>query len=125
MAGRFRGIVGYAITKEVNPGTGVYSDIVTERTYSGDVLRAQSNSREGQGLNNNLSSSNRISIVADPYAYEQAHAIRYVVWRGIRWQVTSVEDSHRPRLILTLGGVYNDQQGEEIGATSEVPIDVS
>ena len=105
--------MGYAVRRETSPG--VHQDIIDERTYSGDVLRAQSNSREGSGLNNNLSSSNRISIVADPYAYEQAHKIRYVVWRGTKWQVTSVEDGQRPRLILTLGGVYNDQQGEASG----------
>ena len=50
--------------------------------------------------------TNEISLVADPYARENFHMIRYACFMGTRWEVTSVEVQY-PRLVLTLGGVYN------------------
>ena len=105
---KFRGIVGYAITEET--AIGVYQEKITERTYSGDVLKNTSKTRDNpEVLNPNLFLENRISIVADPFAYNNFHAIRYVQWMGAKWQVPSV-DVQRPRLILTVGGVYNEQE---------------
>jgi hypothetical protein len=83
--------------------------------YSGDVLKNTGKTREGENLNPNLVLENRLSIVADPFAYANFHAIRYVQWMGAKWQVPSVE-VQRPRLILTVGGVYNEQ-------TSGIPSD--
>lgn len=106
---KFYGIVGYCETVEgTGDKEGVWiPDVVEERRYTGDVLRnnrrMDSNS---ESINDNLVVSNSISIVADAYAYEHFFAIRYVEWMGVRWKVTSVE-VQRPRLILTIGGVYN------------------
>jgi len=57
-------------------------------------------------VNDNLTIANEISIVADPYAYENFHAMRYVEFMGAKWKISNVE-VQRPRLILTIGGVYN------------------
>ena len=40
------------------------------------------------------------------FLYENSSTIRYVSWLGVRWKVTNI-DIQRPRLILTLGEVYN------------------
>ena len=53
--------------------------------------------------------NNQIEIVADPYINQHFPSIRYVMWNGTKWKVTSVEDQF-PRLILALGEVYNGQQ---------------
>lgn len=101
---RFFGTVGYAETVETKPG--VWEEQITERQYTGDVLH---NSRKWVGseyLNDNLEVSNRISIVADPFAYQNFQSIRFVEWMGTRWKVPTVE-VERPRLILSIGGVYN------------------
>ena len=103
---RFYGAVGYAEQQEVRAGS--WKDIITERMYTGDVLRHVSKTRDGEGLNDNLVTDNRISIVADPYAYENFFLLRYICWHGAKWKVMSV-DVQRPRLILTIGGVYNEQ----------------
>lgn len=101
---KFYGVIGYAETKKTSPG--VWTEAITEKNYSGDILRNTSRWQAGENLNDNLTIHNRISILADPYAYQHFHAIRYIEWSGAKWKVTSVE-VQRPRLILTIGGVYN------------------
>lgn len=101
---KFYGPVGYGESVETAPG--VYKDTITEKTYFGDVIRNSRQLREGEGLNNDLSVGNSISIVADAYANEHFFAIRYVEWAGALWTVSNVE-VQSPRLILRLGGVYN------------------
>lgn len=103
---KFRGKVGYAVTAETAPG--VFTEQITERTYSGDVLRNVSKTQSGENLNDNLTVDNKLSIVADPFAYANFYAMRYVRWMGALWKVSSVE-VQRPRLILTIGGVYNGE----------------
>ena len=103
---RFFGKVGYAIAVETAPG--VYSEQITERDYYGDEQRVQRRLENSGNLNDNVTTSTTISIVADGFAYENIFAIRYVEWAGAKWKVTIV-DIKRPRLILNLGGVYNAQ----------------
>lgn len=101
---KFFGTVGYVETQETRPN--IHEEAATERQYYGDVLRNVKRTEGSQWLNDDVNVNNLISIVADEYAYGHFFAIRYVIWEGSKWKVTNVEVS-RPRLILTLGGVYN------------------
>lgn len=101
---KFYGAVGYAETVETAPG--VWTEQMTERMYTGDVIRLIKRWENGEGLNDDLTSNNQISIVSDPYAVNHFFNIRYVNWMGTNWKVTSVEVQY-PRLILFIGGVYN------------------
>jgi hypothetical protein len=101
---RFSGKVGYGVTVETSPG--VYEDQITEISYFGDVVRNSLKFREGESVNNDLSVSNSISIVADEYANGHFFNIRYVEWSGALWTVSEVE-VQKPRILLRLGGVYN------------------
>jgi hypothetical protein len=101
---RFSGKVGYGANVETSPG--VHEDQITERTQFGDVIRNSLKSQNGESVNNDLSVSNSISIVADKYAREHFSAVRYVDWAGTKWSVNEIE-IQLPRLILRLGGVYN------------------
>lgn len=103
---KFRGVVGFGISTETAPG--VWQDVITERTYSGDVVRNSRQLREDAKVNDDLAVVNSISIVMDAYAKETFFAIRYIRWMGSLWKVTDVE-VQRPRLILRLGGVYNGE----------------
>lgn len=103
---KFYGEIGYGESVETETGSGVWADQITEMTYFGDVIRNTRKLREGEYLNDDLSVSNSISIVADAYASEHFHAIRYVKWAGAAWKVSDVEVQH-PRLLLRLGGVYD------------------
>lgn len=105
---KFCGVVGYGESVETKPG--VWEDVVTERKYYGDVLRNTRMLKDGvTTLNEDLTVNNSISILADTYANERFFAIRYVKWAGTLWQVNTVE-KQSPRLILSIGGVYNGQQ---------------
>lgn len=101
---RFYGRVGYGVQTETSPG--VWEDVITERSYYGDVIRNTRQLREGENLNKDLSVQNSISIVADAYANDHFFAIRYVEWAGALWTVSDVE-VQSPRLLLRLGEVYN------------------
>ena len=102
---RFFGPVGYGESSTL-PGSGVWEDVITEVDYRGDVFRDSRRLESGDKVNSDLSVNNSISIVADEKANKHFHLIKYVVWQGEYWKVTNVE-LKPPRLLLTLGGVYN------------------
>lgn len=101
------GIIGYAVTTELSPG--VYSDDITERKYAGDIIRNSNRwSTSSETVNDDLDINNQFSILADPFAYENFHSMKYLEFMGKKWKITSVEVQY-PRLILSVGGVYNGQ----------------
>lgn len=103
---KFYGKVGYIVTEET--AKGVYVEKPTERTYSGDIERMSSRWATSDKVNDDLTLGNRISIIGDPFAYEHFSSMKYVVLGGARWKITSVDASTFPRLILSIGGVYNN-----------------
>lgn len=108
---KYHGKVGFVHTKQTRPGVTV--EVADERIYNGDILRSQKRwEQSSTQLNENLTLSNQFSIVADPYAYDNFFAIRYIWYMGARWKVTNVEIA-RPRLLLTVGGVYNGPNAVE------------
>ena len=105
---KFYGIVGYVDTVETDPG--VWEEQATERAYFGDLNRNKRRIQSADQLNDNINVANKISIVADPYANDHFHLMKYVDIRGTKWKITDVDASQYPRLILTIGGVYNGPQ---------------
>lgn len=102
---KFYGVIGYAVSEEVDPG--IWEDRIIEREYSGDLVRNTSQwSASSDSTIDDLNISNQISIIADPYANEHFYSMKYVEFMGAKWKITKV-DVQRPRLILTVGGVYN------------------
>ena len=101
---RFAGKVGFAQTVEVAPGD--WKDKIIEKTYYGDVNRYTRRNKSSDNVNDNLTVSMEVSIVADLFASDNFHLVRYVEYRGVKWKVSSV-DLQPPRLILSLEEVYN------------------
>jgi len=101
---KFYGEVGYGETVEIRPG--VWDDVIVEKSYFGDVIRNSRQLRDNEGVNDDLSVGNSISLVADAYANEHFFAIRYIRWAGTLWKVANV-DVESPRLVMRLGGVYH------------------
>lgn len=101
---KFHGNVGFIKTEETAPG--VYTEVATEISYTGDVLSSNLSWEKTEYLNNDLNLSNRFSIVGDAFAYENFQFIRYITWMNSKWSVKTVEIK-RPRLILNIGGLYN------------------
>lgn len=102
---KFFGMVGFANTEETTPGvwTGVQ-----ERPYAGEVREKRSGWQDAESTNDDITINKTISIVADPYAYNNFSTIRYVKYMGAAWKVTNISVEY-PRLVLTVGGLYNGQ----------------
>ena len=62
--------------------------------------------QEAGKVNDDISVSNELSIVADPFATQNFHRMRYAEFMGVKWKITSV-DVQYPRLILTMGDLYH------------------
>lgn len=102
---RYYGKIGYFDTVETKPG--LFEQELIFRTYKGDVLRNTKRNQLGSKVNDDITISNSISIVADPYARDHFFQIKCAEWQGALWEVTSV-DVQFPRLVLELGGVYHE-----------------
>lgn len=106
---KYFGAIGFALGCREGTGEneGIVKELpVIERTYYGDVIQNGRRIENGSDINDDIQISNRISILADAYAMEHFFAMKYVDWMGTKWKVTNV-DVQRPRLILTIGGIYN------------------
>lgn len=103
---KFYGEVGYVETVETAPG--VWEEQKSVRNHFGDVIRNTRRLQSGDRANDDINVSVQISIVSNPYSDMHFHSIRYVKFMGAKWKVTDV-DPQPPRLILTLGGVYNGE----------------
>lgn len=106
---KFYGKVGYAETVETPVGSGIWKETIVERPYYGDLIRNNRRLQFANQVNDDINVSNEISILADPYANQNFHAMRYVEFMGAKWKISSVEVQY-PRLILSVGGVYNGEQ---------------
>ena len=104
---KFYGPIGFATTKESTPD--VYVEEIVEKKYYGDIVKdyRKLNIPSDQ-LNRNIDISNRISIVADPFAQNNFHMMRYVEYMGSKWKIVDVESQY-PRLILSVGGLYKNE----------------
>lgn len=104
---KFYGKIGFAETVEIRPG--VWTDQIVERPYFGDLNRDSRQSQSSDQVNDEINIANEISIVSDMYALNHINAFRYAEFMGVKWKISRVEIKP-PRLILTLGGVYNGPQ---------------
>ena len=101
---KWYGTIGFEVTEETKPG--VWTPAKTEKKYYGNLERIMTFSQTANQVNDNININNTLSIVADPYANDYYFAMKYAVVSGTKWKITNVEVKY-PRLILSLGGVYN------------------
>ena len=110
MLNKWYGKIGFGETVEVKKG--VWRPQIVEHGYYGDVItfskRMQSQSNS---TNDDLRINAKISIVADAYLTVHCATIKYVEFMGSLWKIEYITpEGHR--LVLTLGGVYNDNSDE-------------
>lgn len=101
---KFYGYIGYAETTNTSPGVTVVS--ITEKECKGDLIRNTQQWQNAETLNDDISINNRFSIVIDPYIESNMANMRYVKWKNIKWKIKDFEFK-RPRVILTVSGVWN------------------
>ena len=99
------GNVGFATTVEQSPG--VWVESIEERPYYGELLRNIRRLRSSsEKVNDDIEITNELSIIADPFVYDNIQAIRYASFMGSNWKVESV-DVQYPRINMSLGGLYH------------------
>ena len=101
---KWYGKIGFVERVETVPG--VWKDVVTERNYYGDVLRNYKSWHDKQEVNEDIEVNNRIKIIADPYAYNHFHSMKYIEFYGSLWITKAVEPNY-PFLTITIAGLYN------------------
>lgn len=107
---KWYGKIGYS-SDVVETKPGIWEEQLITRSYFGESYKNTRMLQNSGMVNDNINVGLQISIVADPYALQNFHTMRYVEYMGSNWKVTSV-DVQYPRLILTVGGLYNN--GETI-----------
>ena len=106
---KFYGMIGYTDTIETDPVNrpGVFTEaVLDERPYYGDILANNKRFEKGEHLNDDLNVRNEISILADPFAFENFAKMRYISWNGSYWKITDLKLAY-PRMTLTIGGLYH------------------
>lgn len=99
-------ILGFSSTSEVETRPGVWSKQTREKRHRADVLSYNRNFDSGTNVNEDVTLRNRYSIVMKKNEADQYTEIKYIGVDGIKWKVTAIEFLP-PRLILTVGGLYN------------------
>ena len=102
---KYFGVIGYEVTEEVEPG--IYVESFVEKQYYGDIIRNSRRVQDANKVNPDVTISNQFSIVADPFANNHFHEMRYIEYMGTKWKITDIEVEY-PRLILSVGGIYNE-----------------
>lgn len=100
-----RGIIGFSISEETSPG--IWEDKITEKRYYQELINRHYRVNNGSTINDNVTVSHQVSIVADSFALNNYNHIAYVVVKGVKWCVNNIT-IQRPRLVLTLGGLYHE-----------------
>lgn len=105
---KFSGKIGFI--KEEETDQDVWSPVIEWRECFGDILRVSKSYQTSDKVNDDIKITNSISILADSYAYTNIPRIRCIEWLGNIWKVTDITLQY-PRLILSLGGLYNVTEG--------------
>lgn len=101
------------VTEEMETAPGIWvAGGAVEKHAVGDIISQSKNYSNNEKVNDDLSVSNRISIIAGSDLLQNVGYLRYAMLFGSRWKITSI-DYQRPRLILTLGGLWNGDVPEE------------
>lgn len=108
---KYYGQIGYIKMVESTTEPGYWYEEIEEHKAYGDVTRNTSRYQQSNGVNDDITLNNIISIVADPYASSNFQHMRYATYMGTKWKITNVEIEY-PRILLTIGGVYNAYKTE-------------
>lgn len=99
------GVIGYALAGETQPG--VWTESIIEKKYYGDIVRDNRKIVDQSEINGSINISNNISVVSNKFMLENMAFMRYITFMKSKWKINSV-DIKPPRIIITLGGLYNE-----------------
>lgn len=100
---RFSGKLGFVLTHETEAG--VWLEDVIEIPAKGTIRSLYVRNDNSSSVNTNLRLSNEISILMNTKINTYLETLKYVVWKGSKWEVQSIRVDY-PRLSINLGGLY-------------------
>lgn len=109
---KFSGLVGYGTHVEIKPG--VWENQEKTQMMKGDFLRqnasvAASNRTSSMNtgkVNADVTLNHRVSLIGDAYSFDNYYNMKWIMIDGRKWGISDIE-VQRPRLIVSLGGVWN------------------
>ena len=84
---------------------GVWLEEFVEIPTKGTIRNLYVRNDNGSSVNTNLRLTNEISILMDSKIQTYIQTLKYVVWKGSKWEVQSIGVNY-PRLTINLGGLY-------------------
>lgn len=106
---KWYGKIGYSDYVETEPG--VWEPKITEMSCIGDIIRNYKADKQGTIINGDISITNQISVISNPYLSNNFHKIKYITFGGAKWKVSTVEVRY-PRIIVSLGSLYLEDEEE-------------
>lgn len=100
---RFSGKLGFVTTHETEEG--VWLEDVVEINVKGTIRSLYVRNDNSSSANTNLRLTNEISVLMDTKYQSYLETLKYVVWKGSKWEVQSIGVNY-PRLTINLGGLY-------------------
>lgn len=100
---RFSGKLGFVMTQETEEG--VWLENVVEFPAKGTIRSLYVRNDNASSVNTNLRLTNEVSILLDSKIQTYLETLKYVVFKGSKWEVQSIGVNY-PRLTINLGGLY-------------------
>ena len=100
---RFSGKLGFVMTRETEEG--VWLEDVVEIPVKGTIRSLWGRNDNNASVNTDLRLTNEISVLMDTKIKTHLETLKYVVWKGSKWEVQSIGVNY-PRLTINLGGLY-------------------
>lgn len=100
---RFSGKLGFVMTRETEEG--VWLEDKIEIPAKGTIRSLYLRNDNNVSVNSNLRLTNEVSILLDSKIQTYLKTLKYVIWKGSKWEVQSIGVNY-PRLTINLGGLY-------------------
>lgn len=108
---KYAGKIGFEVSRDA--GTGLWEPVIEERFAYGDIVRDMRRNDDASKVIPDYTISTQFSLVADSYFYDHLEFLRYITFRGVKWEVSSVDAANYPRILVNVGKVYNGPEVEE------------
>lgn len=100
---RFSGKLGFVMPRETEEG--VWLEDKIEIPIKGTIRSLYVRNDNNSSVNANLRLTNEVSILLNSKIQTYLETLKYVVWKGSKWEVQSIGVNY-PRLTINLGGLY-------------------
>lgn len=117
---KYYGNIGFSET--VDDGDGVWKEKITDKKYSGDVLRLQRSKNAGEHINDGLRLNSQFSILMDPWFQDHFSSVKYIEYMGSKWTVETLDPTNYPRVLITPGGLYHGYEPDD-EPEEETPVE--